>query len=157
MQSFSLTTRIRTTPQAFWAGNTLEAVNAELSPLVKMTAPEAWRFRTIMTWPAGEHCFNSIILLFGVLPVDVHSFQLERVDPEHGILERSHSWLNRLWQHERTTKPADGQCLVTDTLTVETRIGFLSTLLMPINRALFRHRHRRLLALYGGNGSDPQT
>jgi hypothetical protein len=66
-----------------------------------------------------------------------------------GFLERSSSWSNRLWQHERITRPTAAGCVLTDTVTVEGRVPFVTRLLMPVYRAVFRHRHRRLKQLYG--------
>ena len=48
---------------------TLTGVNAELSPLVRMTAPAAFAQRPLQEWPERDHLFTSWILLLGVLPV----------------------------------------------------------------------------------------
>lgn len=126
----------------------MDAVNAELLPLVRMTAPRRWRRSAPAQWTTGEVLFHSVILLFGVLPVDVHSLRLERVDPDQGFLERSHSWVNRLWQHERRTLPTAQGCVVSDEVLVEGRVPLLTALLMPVYRWVFRHRHRRLRRLW---------
>ena len=144
MPSFSISTELAIAPETFWHDMAMDAVNAELHPLVKMTAPTAWRAAPLQQWAAGPVLFRSIVLLFGFLPVDVHSLRLERVCPGRGFLERSHSWCNSLWQHERTTTPSPAGCIVTDTITVKGRIPFATTLLMPVYRLVFRHRHRRM-------------
>lgn len=126
----------------------MAAVNAELWPLVRMTVPAAWRACPLSQWTTGGTIFRSVILLFGWLPVDVHSLKLEQINPATGFVERSQSWLNRVWQHERTATRTAGGCTVTDTVTVQSRIPVVATLLMPVYRGVFRHRHRRLRALY---------
>lgn len=128
----------------------MSAVNAELRPLVRMTSPAHWVRCPLHQWTPGDVLFRSVVLLFGVLPVDVHSLRLESIDPRgHGFLERSHSWWNRQWQHERTTTATEAGCLVKDSVTVEGRVPLATALLMPVYRWVFRHRHRRLQALYG--------
>lgn len=149
MQAFTISTELSVTPEAFWEQMSMAAVNAELMPLVRMTAPAQWQRCPLAQWTAGRVLFRSVILLFGFLPVDVHSLRLERLFPEGGFLERSHSWTNRLWQHERTTARTANGCVVTDRLTVQGRLPFASALLLPVYRLVFRHRHRRLKALYG--------
>lgn len=126
----------------------MAAVNAELWPLVRMTVPVAWRARPLAQWVTGRVLFRSVVLLFGWLPVDVHSLKLEHIDPATGFVEGSHSWMNRLWQHERRVLPTPCGCTVTDAVSVHSRIPGVATLLLPIYRGVFRHRHRRLRALY---------
>jgi hypothetical protein len=154
MPTFTISTELDVTPEAFWEHMSMAAVNAELSPLVRMTAPPEWQRCPLAQWTAGRVLFRSVILLFGFLPVDVHSLRFEHLMPEGGFVERSHSWANRLWQHERTTARTPGGCVVTDRLTVQGRLPLLAALLLPVYRLVFRHRHRRLTALYGAVRHD---
>jgi hypothetical protein len=149
MPSFTLCTELKITPQAFWQQMSMAAVNAELRPLVRMTAPAAWRNCPLAQWASGRVLFRSVILLFGCLPVDVHSLRLVSVSPGHGFLERSTSWSNKQWQHERVTTSTAAGCVVTDTVTVEGRVPLITALLMPVYRLVFRHRHQRLRRLHG--------
>ncbi len=149
MPTFSFSTELPITPEAFWSRMSMSAVNAELRPLVCMTAPAAFRRAELSQWATGRVLFRSVVLLFCCLPVDVHALRLERVEMGRGFLERSSSWSNRLWQHERTTRPTAAGCVLTDTVTVEGRVPFVTRLLMPVYGAVFRHRHRRLKQLYG--------
>lgn len=150
MPSFTFSTELPLTPEAFWSRMSMSAVNAELMPLVCMTAPAAFKQAELGQWATGRVLFHSVVLLFCCLPVDVHALRLERVEVGYGFLERSSSWSNRLWQHERTTMPSAAGCVLTDTVTVEGRVPFVTRLLMPVYRLVFRHRHRRLKRLYGG-------
>ena len=128
----------------------MAAVNAELLPLVRMSVPPRWEACPLSQWPVGRVLFRSAILLFGFLPVDVHSLQLEQIFPGRGFVEKSHSWLNKRWQHERTTKPTGAGCIVRDTVSVQGRVPLLAALLLPVYELVFRHRHRRLRGVYGG-------
>lgn len=149
MNTFSACSVLSVAPEEFWRRMSLASVNSELAPFVRMTAPGEWKARPLAAWPTGQSLFRSIILLFSFMPVDVHSLRLQSVDPDRGFRERSSSWLNEVWHHERTTRACQGGCVVLDSITVQTRIHVLHWLLVPIYRAVFRHRHRRLRAIYG--------
>ena len=154
MPTFTIQTELRTTPVVFWKEMSMSAVNAELSPLVRMSAPALWRQCPLDQWATGKVLFRSVVLLFGVVPVDLHSLRLEAIYPnQRGFLERSHSWCNKRWQHERTTKPSAAGCVVQDTVTVESRIPMVASFLTPIYRLVFRHRHNRLKTRYGYAGN----
>jgi hypothetical protein len=131
---------------------TLTGVNAELSPLVRMTAPAAFAQRPLQEWPERQHLFTSWILLLGVLPVDRHAFCLYSVTPGRGFVETSSSTLNALWQHERTIIPLAAGCRVTDVVEYRCRLPLLGYLLKPVYKLVFWHRHRYLRSRYGGHG-----
>jgi hypothetical protein len=149
MPSFSISSELPIRPDEFWAGMSMDAVNAELMPLVRMTTPTQWRHCALPQWTTGRVLFRSVILLFGVLPVDVHALRLDEIDPERGFFERSSSWANRLWEHRRTTQATARGCVVTDDVTVVGRLPWITLALMPVYRWVFRHRHRRLVARHG--------
>lgn len=153
MPVFTIRSELGVTPESFWQGMSMAAVNAELHPLVHMTTPAVWRECAVSQWSTGRVLFRSVILLFGLLPVDVHSLRLAHIDSTRGFVERSHSWANRLWQHERVTTRTPFGCTITDTVLVESRLPGMATLLLPIYQTVFRHRHRRLRAMH----SAPRT
>ena len=133
-----------------WAHvTTMEGVNEELMPFVRMTVPRRARGLTLADVPLGVHEFTSYLLAFGVLPFDAHFLRLDEVSDRH-FVERSSSLLQRLWQHERTVEPDGDGCRVTDRVTFEPRLGFLAPLVRLIITPLFRHRHRRLRRRFGG-------
>jgi ligand-binding SRPBCC domain-containing protein len=128
----------------------MAGVNAELMPWVRMTAPAAWKDRGIDGLPTGRRLFRSVILLFGVLPIDWHHFLLETVD-RHGFRERSTSLMNAHWHHDRTLEDlGDGRTRITDRLDYRSRLPGVGWLLRPVYLGIFRHRHRRLRARFGG-------
>lgn len=127
----------------------LAGVNAELMPLLRMTAPAQWRDKSLFCWPTQQPLFNSWILLFGILPIDLHSFCLESVEEGSGFQEHSSSWLNRAWRHQRRIEQTESGCRVTDWVEYSSRIPLLDKILRPVYRMVFRHRHRRLRRRYG--------
>jgi hypothetical protein len=129
---------------------TMPGVNDELAPLVRMTYPPEGEMLDVARVPLGKVAFRSVLLLFGLLPIDVHSLVLVALDPARGFHECSHSLLQRHWEHERTVEPGPrGGCIVTDRIDFAPRIHGVGLLLVPVMRAVFRHRHRRLAATFG--------
>ena len=127
----------------------MDGVNAELAPLVRMTAPESVSTSTIFDWPVQTELFSSWILLFGFLPIDRHRFFLESVDPQSGFRERSCSWVNAYWCHEREIVPSESGCRVTDAVEYKSRVPLMDFALEPVYRLVFWLRHRHLRRWYG--------
>jgi hypothetical protein len=148
---FSLTTQLAGTSRQVWdAVVRMEQINSELGPFIHMTSPRAARDKTIADVPLGEHAFTSVVLLFGVLPIDLHFLKLAELNPGRGFIESSSSLANAVWRHERTVVAADsGGCEVTDRIGFRSRLPGLDRLILPLVRALFAHRHRRLAAHFG--------
>jgi hypothetical protein len=93
-------------PRALWAhARTMEGVNAELGPWVHMSVPRALAHRPLEEAPLGAEAFVSTMSLLGLVPFDRHHLVLTSVTPEHGFEERSWSWLQRAWWHDRTITP----------------------------------------------------
>jgi ligand-binding SRPBCC domain-containing protein len=145
--TISVTTRLRATPQQIWRhARTMEGVNEELWPFVRMTVPAHALGRTLEDVALGEPAFTSTMLALQVVPFDRHRLTLVRVERDRGFLERSTSLAQRSWEHERTIAE-DGT--VTDRVTFATRLPGGERIARPVVRALFRHRHRRLSARFG--------
>jgi ligand-binding SRPBCC domain-containing protein len=143
--SFTVSSVVDAPADAVWARvTTMEGVNHELMPIVRMTVPRALRSFTIDDAPLGERVFRSWILLFGVLPIDGHDLTLVSIDPRRGFHEHSSSLAQREWIHRRTLEPVAGGTRVTDQIGCTPRMAFLAPLLRPVFQAIFRHRHRRL-------------
>lgn len=142
-----------------WATvSTLEGINAELMPLVRMTFPARARNFTASNVPLGETVCWSWLLAGGVVPFDRHAFCLESVtvDPAaglYGFKEESMSWLQERWSHRRTIVPLDdGSCRLTDRLVVLPRLALFRPFARRIIPAVFDHRHRRLVERWGTAG-----
>ena len=150
---FEISSKLEVDPDEFRRMLTLRGVNTELSPLVRMTAPSEWSSRPIVEWPTGRTLFSSWILLFGIVPVDRHSFYLKSIDSRRGFVEESSSLVNSLWRHHRYFDQSGETCEVTDTLEFECRLPLLARLLAPVYRFVFRHRHKVLRRNYSGYAS----
>ncbi|HPM75490.1 MAG TPA: hypothetical protein PK961_00260 [bacterium] len=137
--------------EALWTTvSTMRGVNAELRPLLRMTWPRRLNDYNLNEAPTGEVLFRSRLLLFGLLPVDLHSLILKEVRPGEGFVEESFSWTNRFWRHERTLEALDpGRCRLRDRLTFAPRLAPLRPLLRAFVNILFTHRHSVLRKRFG--------
>jgi ligand-binding SRPBCC domain-containing protein len=147
----SFSTRVAASAPDVWAVvSTMDGVNAELRPLMRMTHPPHLTSLADADIVLGELAMHSWLLAFGFLPIDRHALGLERVYDGEGFDEESTSWLQRRWRHERRViDEGDGTSTVTDELTAEPRLGLLAPVLRRVVTALFRHRHRQLARRFG--------
>jgi ligand-binding SRPBCC domain-containing protein len=132
---------------------TMQGVNSELMPLVKMTVPSEARGLSIADAPTGEVAFHSWLLLGGALPFDRHALKLERIEPGWEFVEESTSLMQKRWRHVRTLEDIDGGCRVTDEVTVEPRVPFLASIAARIVDRIFTHRHEQLREQFGVFGA----
>ena len=149
MPSFSRQSELNVSVEAFLATITMEGVNAELGPIVRMTAGGEWAESPILEWPTGQALFKSWVLFLGILPIDRHSCLLEAVYPGVGFLESSSTTTNSVWRHERTVEAIDGGCRVTDRVSYESRSPLVGWVFKPVYEAVFAHRHRYLKKTFG--------
>jgi hypothetical protein len=149
MPEFTIQSNLNVDPNTFWAATSMQSVNWELAPIVRMTAPPEWTNCPLEQWEAGRDLFKSWVLLFGIIPVDRHSFRLREIIDGVGFRESSSSWINRRWNHDRTVVAREAGCTVTDHVAVAGRVPILRSCLMPVYKLVFRHRHRRLRRKYG--------
>jgi hypothetical protein len=156
MPAFEIKSDLAIEASEFWSECSLESVNWELAPVVKMTAPADWKNRRIEDWEVGRELFKSWILVFGILPIDRHAFRLREIAPGCGFHERSSSWMNREWNHDRMIVPHDRGCTVIDRVEFISRLPILAPLQLPICRFIFQHRHRRLRKKYGRPAPEPR-
>lgn len=147
---FSIESRLRESADNLWTQVTqMRGVNWELAPLVYMTAATRWKNQPLATWPLNRRVFRSLILLFRIIPVDVHSFRLAAME-KFRFEEDSTSWMNASWKHTRTLIPkSDGGCVVRDEIRYASRIPFMGRLYLPVYRFVFANRHRWLRRRYG--------
>jgi hypothetical protein len=140
--------RLAASADDVWAhARTMEGVNAELGPWVRMSVPRAARGRTIDAAPIGREAFASVLLALGVVPFDVHHLVLVEVR-EHAFVEESWSWMQRRWRHERAITELDRGCEIVDRVTVEPRLP-VDPIARRVVLAIFERRHRVLRARFG--------
>jgi hypothetical protein len=149
--SVEISSVVTASPEQVWArAATLEGVNDELFPVLRMTAPRGLRLDAADV-PLGRVWLRSRLLLGGRIPVGRSDLTLLRVDAT-GFLERSPMTGMALWEHERTLEPHAGGCLVRDRLRARTRVPLPAALVGLVVGTLFRHRHRRLAAAFSPPG-----
>ena len=148
--TLELRSELAASADAIWhTVGTMAGVNAELGPWVHMTTPAHAAALRLEDAPLGQPLFASWVLLCGI-PIDRHSFLLERVDAPRGFRERSTSWLEASWEHERLLEPAGADaCVVTDRLVFRPRLALLGPLVARVIALVFRHRHRQLRRRFG--------
>jgi ligand-binding SRPBCC domain-containing protein len=128
--------------------STMQGVNAELAPWLRMSVPLEARGKSLAEIRIGEVAFESWLLALGFLPFDRHRLCLIELERGRGFVERSSSWLQRVWQHERTLETIAGGTEIRDRVTFEPRIGLLAPVVQMVVARLFRHRHARLRARF---------
>jgi ligand-binding SRPBCC domain-containing protein len=148
---FEVSSLVPAPPRRVWARViTPEGINHELRPWMRMTVPRGLESLDPESVRLGEPLGRSWILLFGLLPFEYDDITLVELEPGHHFLERSPMLTQRSWEHERIVEPRQGGSRVTDRVRMEPRLGLPAAPLAPLFRAVFRHRHRRLRAWFGG-------
>jgi ligand-binding SRPBCC domain-containing protein len=145
-----VSSRLAIDRERLWAViSTMQGVNAELAPWLRMSVPLEARGKSLAEIRIGEVAFESWLLALGFLPFDRHRLCLIELERGRGFVERSSSWLQRVWQHERTLETIAGGTEIRDRVTFEPRIRVLAPLVQAVVARLFRHRHARLRARFG--------
>jgi ligand-binding SRPBCC domain-containing protein len=140
------TTELPAPAGAVWERVTsLDGVNHELRPWMRMTVPRAARDMTLEDVELGRRVGRSWVLALGVIPFDYDDVTLVERGPGMRFLERSPMGSMRLWQHERLVEPqGEERCTITDRLTFEPKLPGASRIARGLVERIFRHRHRRL-------------
>ena len=136
----------------------MEGINAELAPWIKMTGSFGTDLSPVEIEPPGRLLFTSWLLLLGFIPLDRHRLFLYSLDPAGSFDERSTSWLQRHWLHHREiVSLTDSSSIVRDELHITPRIALLTPLVRSLVRAVFARRHRYLHARFGVNKAPSPT
>ncbi len=125
----------------------MNGVNFELSPLVRMTSPRCYSDMSILEWPRNQHVFTSVLLLFSAIPVDYHKFIFVALEQD-GFEERSSTLMNKEWFHKRTIIASGEASLVVDKVSYQSRLPFVGLLMKPLYKFIFERRHKRLGGKY---------
>jgi hypothetical protein len=150
LPGFTFSSKLPVPAEQVLATLNMVGVNAELYPLVKMTAPNCFAECSILGWPQRQQLFKSWVLLFGIVPIDHHSFYFDTINPEEGFSESSSSTTNAIWSHERKITPQPTGCCVIDTVRYKSRLPFIDVILKPAYKLVFWRRHQNLRSKYGG-------
>ncbi|MBC54241.1 MAG: hypothetical protein CMQ34_10465 [Gammaproteobacteria bacterium] len=150
---FEVSSNLKISPEDVDGLLTMKGVNTELSPLIRMTAPSEWLSKPVFEWPTGKVLFSSWILLFGIFPIDRHTFFFQSIDRQRGFAEASSSLTNKLWHHRRDIRRTGASWRVTDTVEFQCRLPGLEYVLAPVYGFIFKHRHQVLRSYYSGSAS----
>lgn len=158
-----------------------KGVNSEFYPLLKMTSPdENIRITDDMISTDGKPLFRSILLLFGILPIEYDLLCICDVKKYRYFKERSSMLLMSEWNHDRflidplndtnedqnllertCESEMNGNApyvMVKDAVSFKPRIPFLGPILKHIVMLLFTYRHYRLNLMYNKDGmSDTEV
>jgi len=146
---FEVSSLVAAEPERVWERIITPAgINHELRPWMRMTMPRGFEGLDPDAVELGKPIGRSWVLFLGVLPFEYDDVTLVELEPGRRFLECSPMLSQRIWQHERIVEPADGGSRVTDRIRMEPRLGLPARPLVPVFRAVFRHRHRRLAAWF---------
>ena len=121
----------------------VEGVNYELGPWVRMTVPDGAELRL-------GALGRSWVLLGGLVPVDYDDIVIESFEPGRAFRERSTMASASAWWHDRTLLPLPGGgTRVVDHIRFIPRVRPFGGLQAFVLQAMFRWRHRRLRRHYG--------
>jgi hypothetical protein len=152
-RTVTTTSRLAAKAADVWTHATmLASVNREMGPWLYMTSPAEVRGLSLASplVVLGEPLFTSWVLALRIFPVERMRVTIAELEPGRRFVERSRVLVMRAWRHERTVEPAGPEaCVVTDTITVEPRLGIAAPFVGAFLRWFFAHRHRRLRALFG--------
>ncbi|MET9200512.1 hypothetical protein [Gordonia sp. NPDC003585] len=127
----------------------MDGINAELMPYMKMVLPRRHRGKTIADIEIGEPVGKVWLLYGGVLPLDYDDLRIVELTPGVGFREESSMVTMKTWTHtRRLTALDDSRTEVSDVLEFRPRLLLrpLTPYLVWFVGHLFRHRHRRLAA-----------
>ena len=143
--TFTIQSEIKSDRATVWKHITqLKNVNAELLPYARMTYPADRAELGDMDVPMGTTLLVSVILLFCVIPVDLHFLRFDRIVAGEGFYENSVTLTHRFWKHNRTLADSDAGVILRDGVTFCPWMPLVGYVLLPVYKFIFRHRHERL-------------
>lgn len=146
--TFSIQSKVNADKQVLWQHVTqMQNVNYELLPIVRMTYPKDRAALNGADVPLHTPLFTSVLLLFSIIPIDLHYLAFDRIDEGNAFYEYSTTLTHRYWKHTRSLTATDGGTLVKDEVTFQPRLPLLGYIFLPIYKQVFKHRHSRLVKL----------
>lgn len=147
--TFSIQSKVNADKQALWQHVTqMQNVNYELLPVVRMTYPADRAALNGVDVPLHTPLFTSVLLLFSILPIDLHHLAFDRIDKCNAFYEHSTTLTHTYWKHTRTLIATTGGTIVKDEVTFQPRLPLLGYIFLPIYKQVFAHRHSRLVKLF---------
>jgi len=145
-QTVVRTSSVPAPAETVWARvGSVEGVNHELAPWLRMTVPRRARGLRLDGLELGRPAGRSWVLLGGILPIDYDEVTIVERGPLR-FLERSPMGSMRFWEHERTVVArGPGESEVRDRLTFEPRLPGAGRAARWLIERIFAHRQRRLV------------
>lgn len=137
-------------PAQVWDGATeVDGINAELSPVMRMTLPRQMRgigTPSLARVPLGQPLGRSWILLGRLLPYDYDDVIIAEREEGRRFLEVSRMSSAHAWIHERVIEGKNGGTVLSDRLTyvLKPHLRPMTPVYRRTVQQLFAHRHRRV-------------
>jgi hypothetical protein len=125
-------------------------INVEMSPWLAMTYPREAATASLEQARTGETLFTSWVLFLRFLPIERWRLRLAEIGPGRRFVEESGTLGLRTWRHERRVEEAPRGCVLTDRVTLEARLPFVTPLVALFVGWFFGRRHATLRKLFGG-------
>lgn len=140
----------------------MNGVNFELWPWVHMSFPDDMSSLSCGSAggvPLRTTLFCSVLRFFGVVPFDLHWLAFEEITEGSGFEECSTTLMHKYWRHTRKIVIDDEVkrggspvgITVMDRVRFSPRVPLIGSILLPIVRIIFEHRHYRLRGKFGGS------
>ena len=147
--SFEISSVLAADRETVWAHcSSVQGVQRELSPWFRMTFPDDVARLTPERVTLGKPLSRSVLLLFGVLPLDWDDVTFIEIDPGRRFVERSSMASQRVWEHERFLEDVAGGTRITDRLRWEGRFPGAAALFDLVVPRLFTWRHQQLRKIF---------
>lgn len=147
--SFTIQSTVAADKATVWQYITqMQNVNAELMPYVYMTYPKDRAAFGGEAIPLNEVLFKSTLLLFGFIPIDIHSLRFANIDYGTAFYEDSYTLQHRYWKHTRSLHATGHATIVTDELHFLPRLPLMGYMLLPFIKTIFTNRHKKLRARF---------
>lgn len=115
MVSLVFKSKLKTSRETLWQWITsTEGITAELSPLIRMTAPKGIASLTDLKVRPKTRLFRSYIFLLGIVPMGFADMTLQELNENEGFIEKSPMSSMKSWRHERRIDqdPTDQSCVI---------------------------------------------
>jgi ligand-binding SRPBCC domain-containing protein len=152
MTQLTRSSRLAASSAKVWAHVTrMPAINLEMGPFLKMTFPHEAETMSLgdIDVELGTPIFRSWVLAGGVIPIERMDVTLVELEKGRRFVEQSKTLFMKRWRHERTVEDEGDGCTVTDRLTFEAPLAFVTPTVAMCIGSFFDHRHRVLKRTFG--------
>lgn len=139
--------RLAVAPDTLWDSVTsADGINAELMPLMSMRSIAGIEHLSQLVGDGGIAPFDVKLRLAGLIPFGSARIVIVELGARR-FVERSDQPGMAFWEHERSVTGEAGGSVLADRLRFTPKV--LPRLAPLVIESIFRHRHRRLRAMWG--------